>query len=190
MIAAESSGRRGRPGEARRLAHARARASRRAAGRAVRGHAAELDLAGRRPPTAATAASRSRVAGCRAVAASAAAAEAFAGGQAALARGDATNAALRLGVAIRLEPGFAQGVLDAVGPRPAEPALALVAGDALRLLGRESEALAAFDVARGASPRPDASGAGAEPAVHGRAPEAASVEPVGERGDPTDGCSL
>jgi hypothetical protein len=30
-----------------------------------------------------------------------------------------------------------------------DPALALVAGDALRLLGRESEALVAFDLARG-----------------------------------------
>ena len=42
--------------------------------------------------------------------------------------------------------------MDAVGPRPADPALALLAGDALRLLGRETEARAAFDVARGASP--------------------------------------
>jgi hypothetical protein len=54
-------------------------------------------------------------------------------------------------VAIRLEPGFAQGVLDALGDRTDQPALALVAGDALRLLGRESEALEAFDRARGRS---------------------------------------
>jgi hypothetical protein len=85
--------------------------------------------------------------------ASAAAAEAFAGGRAALGSGDTALAALRLGVALRLEPGFAEGVLDALGERAAEPGLALVAGDALRLLGRESEALAAFDRARG---RPDA----------------------------------
>ena len=88
--------------------------------------------------------------------ASAAAAEAFAGGRAALAAGDVATAALRLGVAIRLEPAFAQGVLDAIGERASEPALALVAGDALRLLGREHEALAAFDVAQGriAGPEP------------------------------------
>ncbi len=90
--------------------------------------------------------------------ASAAAAEAFAGGRAALARGDVGTAALRLGVAIRLEPAFAEGVLDALGERSSEPALALVAGDALRLLGREHEALAAFDVARGRLADPGRSG--------------------------------
>ena len=85
--------------------------------------------------------------------ASAAAAEAFAGGRGALAAGDVATASVRLSVAIRLEPGFAQGVLDALGDRGrSDPALALVEGDALRLLGRESEALEAFDRARG---RPD-----------------------------------
>jgi hypothetical protein len=66
-------------------------------------------------------------------------------------------------VAIRLEPGFAPAVLAAIGDRAStEPVLALVAGDALRLLGREHEALAAFDVARG---KPQVSGpqAAAEP---------------------------
>jgi hypothetical protein len=80
----------------------------------------------------------------------AAAIDAYAGGRAALAAGDKVQAAMRLSVAMRLEPGFAEAVLDAVGPRATEPALALVAGDALRLLGRETEARAAFDVARGA----------------------------------------
>ena len=47
----------------------------------------------------------------------AAASRPIAGGQAALAAGDSTQAALRLGVAMRLEPGFAEAVLDAVGPR-------------------------------------------------------------------------
>jgi tetratricopeptide (TPR) repeat protein len=84
--------------------------------------------------------------------ASAAAAEAFAGGLAALGAADVATASLRLGVALRLEPSFAQGVLDALGGRAGEPALALVAGDALRLLGRETEALAAFDRARGHAP--------------------------------------
>ena len=123
------------------------------------------------------------------VAASPAAAEAYAGGQAALAAGDATNAALRLGVAVRLEPGFAQAVVDAVGPRPADPALALLAGDALRLLGRETEARAAFDVARGASPVAEVPEREPAPDAEPTAgtPEAASHEPAGERGDPTEG---
>ena len=131
------------------------------------------------------------------VAASPAAAEAYAGGQAALAAGDATNAALRLGVAVRLEPGFAQAVVDAVGPRPADRRSPSLAGDALRLLGRETEARAAFDVARGASPAPAADPAAdrrptpapepeSEPGG-GRGPGPASAEPVGERGDPTEG---
>ena len=81
--------------------------------------------------------------------ASAAAAEAYAGGRAALAGGDVGMAALRLGVALRLDPGFAESVLEAVGAWERDPALALVAGDALRLLGREVDALAAFDLARG-----------------------------------------
>jgi len=83
------------------------------------------------------------------------AADAFTGGRGALARGDVVTAAHRLGVALRLDPGCAQGVLDAVGERPSDPALALLAGDALRLLGREAEALEAFDVALGdAEPEP------------------------------------
>jgi tetratricopeptide (TPR) repeat protein len=77
------------------------------------------------------------------------ASEAFAGGRAALARGDATRAALLLGVAMRLAPEFAEDVLRAVTGRDDQPLLALVRGDALRLLGREAEALEAFDRARG-----------------------------------------
>jgi tetratricopeptide (TPR) repeat protein len=81
--------------------------------------------------------------------ASTGAAEAFAGGRAALGAGDTNQAAVRLAVALRLEPGYARDVLDAVGTQKVDAGLALVAGDALRLLGRESEALAAFDLARG-----------------------------------------
>ena len=79
------------------------------------------------------------------------AAEAFAGGRAALAKGDTGRAALLLGVAMRLEPGFAEDVLRAVAGRDDQPLLALVRGDALRLLGREAEAREAFDRARGRS---------------------------------------
>lgn len=80
--------------------------------------------------------------------ASAIAADAFAGGRVALDRGDTAAAVIRLGVAIRLDPGFASAVVEAVGALPEDPGLALVAGDALRILGREAEALEAFHVAR------------------------------------------
>ena len=153
VIAAESIAALGRPSEARRLAgHALERA-----GGSLDALFAGMPRSSIWPadpvPEAAPGARPRAVEGGGP--ASAAAAEAFAGGRAALAAGDIAAASLRLGVAIRLEPGFAQGVLDALGDRTDEPALALVAGDALRLLGRESEALAAFDRARGhAEPRP------------------------------------
>lgn len=92
------------------------------------------------------------------------AAEAFAGGRAALARGDASRAALLLSVAMRLEPDFAADVLRAVAGRDDQALLALVRGDALRMLGREPEALEAFQRARGrssaAASRPAAGGPG------------------------------
>ena len=47
--------------------------------------------------------------------ASPAAVDAFASGRAALAAGDSTQASLRLAVALRLEPGFAESVLESVG---------------------------------------------------------------------------
>jgi len=100
------------------------------------------------------------------------AAEAFAGGQAALGAGDTPLAALRLGVALRLEQGYARDVLTAIGERATDPALALVAGDALRLLGRESEALAAFDIARGHVHSPQ------EPHVRERVADAPEDEPA------------
>jgi tetratricopeptide (TPR) repeat protein len=84
-----------------------------------------------------------------ATAAPAAAAAALAGGRGALAAGDQPRAALLLGIALRLEPGFADEVLGAMAGLAADGLLALVEGDALRLLGREAEALDAFDRARG-----------------------------------------
>lgn len=158
LIAAEAVAAEGRPGEARRLA-----------GRAVALAEGPLDpiFAGMPrspiwPEDAATPidpeAERAGPAGAARHAplgadletpASAGAAEAFAGGRAALAGGNVAIAALRLGVALRLDPAFAEGVLEAVGAWDRDPALALVAGDALRLLGREAEAHVAFDLARG-----------------------------------------
>ena len=154
VIAAEAVAAEGRPGEARRLST-----------RALEVASGQLDalFAGMPrsmiwPAVAARAAApirsprRRRPGAAReADGAPSTAAEAFAGGRAALARGDATRAALLLGVAMRLEPGFADDVLRAVASRDDQPLLALVRGDALRLLGREAEALDAFDRARGRS---------------------------------------
>ena len=53
--------------------------------------------------------------------ASAAAAEAFAGGRAALGSGDVARAASELGVAMRLEPGFARRLLESLGGRGTRP---------------------------------------------------------------------
>jgi hypothetical protein len=79
--------------------------------------------------------------------------EVYERGLSALGDGDVSTAAARLGVALRLDATSAQRVLDAISDRTADPILALVRGDALRLLGRETEALAAFEVAGGAASR-------------------------------------
>ena len=173
VIAAESVSALGRPGEARRLA-SRAlevdpgpldplfagipRSLIWPADVAVEGDApAPMDVGEPVPPrvpVGAAATARPPAAGAETPAPTGAA-EAYAGGQAALGAGDMPLAAVRLGVALRLEPGYARDVLTAIGERAGDPALALVAGDALRLLGRESEALAAFDIARGHVHSPD-----------------------------------
>jgi len=172
-IAAEAIAALGRPGEARRLA---GRAVAAAGGRSVEALFAGMprslvwpeDIAGEEVAADAVAARSAPVqpvpprhtpgpASTAAPApASPAAAEALAGGLAALGSGDISRAALRLGVALRLEPDFAEAVIDAVRERATDPQLALVAGDAYRLLGRESEALAAFDRARGHEDDPSA----------------------------------
>ena len=61
----------------------------------------------------------------------------------------ARQAALRFGIALRLDRGLADDILDAVAGRASDLNLVLVAGDALRALGREDEAMAAFDRAMG-----------------------------------------
>ena len=79
-------------------------------------------------------------------------------GRAALEAGDPEEAAVRLGLAIRVAPALAPAVLDLIAGRT-ERGLALVRGDAYRLVGREIEARKAFlEAARGASwppPAPD-----------------------------------
>lgn len=73
-------------------------------------------------------------------------------GEAALAAGDVAAAVMHLSLALRLQPGCAADVADAVGAHP-DPRLALVRGDAYRLLGREAEARRAYtDAARGLTP--------------------------------------
>ncbi|HUP54415.1 MAG TPA: hypothetical protein VM408_02820 [Methylomirabilota bacterium] len=81
-------------------------------------------------------------------------------GRAALQAGDADDAAVRLGLAIRVAPALAPAVIDLIAGRT-ERAIALVRGDAYRLVGRELEARRAFvEAARGPSwppPAPESS---------------------------------
>jgi tetratricopeptide (TPR) repeat protein len=80
-------------------------------------------------------------------------AEALEEGLAALALGDPTDAAVHLGLALRLDPSLAPRVLDGL-EHVDEPQLAFVRGDAYRLLGREREARRAYARARRTSPTP------------------------------------
>jgi len=66
--------------------------------------------------------------------------------RAALAAGDRSGAAIRLAVVLRLAPALAPAVLDAAGTEPGRE-FDLVRGDALRLVGRESQARRAFAAA-------------------------------------------
>lgn len=69
----------------------------------------------------------------------------------ALTDGRPADAAIHLGLVIRLAPALAPVVLDLVGA-DRDPALAFVRGDAYRLVGRETEARLAYaDVARPAT---------------------------------------
>ena len=73
-------------------------------------------------------------------------------GRAALVAGSPDEAALHLGLALRLAPALAPAVLEATaGARG--PAVAMVRGDAYRLAGHEAEARNAYaDAARGGPP--------------------------------------
>lgn len=67
----------------------------------------------------------------------------------ALAEGDRAGAALRLAVALRLDPALAPAVLDLASGGPGST-MDVVRGDALRAMGREAEARAAYERAAGA----------------------------------------
>ena len=77
-------------------------------------------------------------------------------GRAALEADDPDEAAVRLGLVLRVAPALAPAVLDLITGRT-ERAIALVRGDAYRLVGREIEARQAFlQAARGGSWPPPA----------------------------------
>lgn len=78
----------------------------------------------------------------------------LAAARAALAAGDRAGAAIRLAVVLRLAPALAPAVLDIAAAEPG-PGFDLVRGDALRLVGRESQARRSFAAAaRGSVPAP------------------------------------
>ncbi len=64
----------------------------------------------------------------------------------ALAAGDRSGAAIRLSIVLRLAPSLAPAVLDLAAAEPG-PEFDLVRGDALRLVGRESQARRSFAAA-------------------------------------------
>lgn len=106
-------------------------------------------------------------------------------GRAALEANDPDEAALRLGLVLRVAPVLAPAVLSLVDGRT-EQGLALVRGDAYRLVGRELDARRAFiEAARGGSwPQPvqeDAGDAVAGPAAD---PDDASPDQPADSTDP------
>jgi len=71
-------------------------------------------------------------------------------GEAALAAGDYTSAALHLGLAVRVTPSIAPVILEAIGDIP-DAGLQMVRGDAYRAVGRETDARRAYEAAMAAS---------------------------------------
>ena len=78
--------------------------------------------------------------------------------------GDRSGAAIRLSIVLRLAPSLAPAVLDLAAAEPG-PQFDLVRGDALRLVGRESQARRAFASAAARQPATpdDGTGASSEP---------------------------
>ena len=80
--------------------------------------------------------------------------QALADGRTAIVDGQPAEAAVRLGLALRLDPTLAPAVLELLGDSRA-PELALTRGDAYRVLGREAEARRAYaDAVPTAAPEP------------------------------------
>ncbi len=74
------------------------------------------------------------------------AADELAAARAALAAGDRADAAVRLAVVLRVSPSLAPAVLDVAAAEPG-PEFDLVRGDALRLVGHESQARRSYAAA-------------------------------------------
>jgi len=80
--------------------------------------------------------------------------EALDGGRASLEAGDVPSAVVQLALVLRVAPALAPAVLDLIGDRH-DSGLALVRGDAYRLVGRELDARRAYaDAARPDEPPP------------------------------------
>jgi hypothetical protein len=106
--------------------------------------------------------------------------EVHAGGES-LEAGDALMAALHFAVALRMSPEAAQAVIDGIGQRT-DLALELVRGDALRLLGQESDAGQAYAsvASRLGRTEPAAPEPASEPAVAPATPEPAAAQSAPE----------
>ena len=99
--------------------------------------------------------------------------------RAALAAGDRSGAAIRLSVVLRLAPALAPAVLDVAAAEPGRD-FDLVRGDALRLVGRESQARRAF-AAAARQPAGDGHMPPADADAHGASPSAPGAEPDQDR---------
>jgi hypothetical protein len=77
----------------------------------------------------------------------------FDAGRAALENGDASSAAVHLGLVVRMAPALAPAVLSLIG-EPSDSGLQLVQGDAYRAVGHEAEARRCYAAAIGSASAP------------------------------------
>ncbi len=111
------------------------------------------------------------------------AADELAAARASLAAGDRADAAVRLSVVLRVSPSLAPAVLDVAAGEPG-PEFDLVRGDALRLVGHESQARRSYAAAVSRL------GADASRTGDGSPPDVAPADPeVDRRRDPSGGRS-
>ena len=106
----------------------------------------------------------------------------LASARAAIAAGDRDGAAIRLAVVLRLTPALAPAVLDVVAAESG-PGFDLIRGDALRLVGRESQARRSYAAARASVPTPHAA---AQPVAAGSDLDG-EPDPGPDRDDEPDG---